>query len=120
MTNEEQGLAISIALILAGNVIKLKSKELGDFVQGLGIGSTIGTVGHQAYKFIDDGSPHHDVIAAGGLSALVILDKTKIITNKALKNNLYGAGIGAFAQHVLTEGCSFCTTNYCENGEILC
>ncbi len=120
MVNEGNGMAVSIGLIVLGNLIKLKSKTVGDFVQGVGIGSGIETIGHTYYKTHTDGSPHHDVIAFASMPAIFYVDKAKIIENKTLLNNMYGASVGALAQHLITEGCSFCRTDYCENGDTLC
>lgn len=118
---EEKGLVISLGIIIAGNIVKTKNRDVGNFLQGVGIGTGLGTIAH----ILDSRSPdplipHHDIMALASIPITFILDKTNTIKNKDIVNNLYGIGIGTLSQHLLTEGCSFCGTLYCKNGDHLC
>lgn len=118
---EHEGLLISLGIIVAGNMIKPKNRDIGNFVQGFGFGTGLGTIAH----ILDSRSPdpiipHHDIIALVSIPTTFILDKTNIIKNKDIANNLYGIGLGMLSQHLYTEGCSWCGNYYCHNGEKLC
>lgn len=117
---EDQGLLISIGTIILGNIVKPKNRDVGNFIQGIGIGIGIGTITHHIDKQYPSTIPHHDIIALASIPAVFILDKTNVIQNKDIANNLYGIGLGVLAQHLTTEGCSFCGNHYCKNGELLC
>lgn len=121
ITAEIDGLFISFGIIVLGNIIKPKNKDVGNFVQGIGIGGGIGTAAHMIDEAHPDPLiPHHDKIALVSLPTIFVLDKTNFIQNKDLANNLYGISLGILAQHLLTEGCSWCGNYYCHNGEKLC
>ena len=118
---EDEGLLISLGIIVIGNIIKPKNRDIGNFVQGFGLGTGIGTMAH----ILDSRSPdhlipHHDVVGLVAIPAIFILDKTNVIKNKDIANNLYGIGLGMLSQHLITESCSFCGTSYCDNGALLC
>ena len=118
---EDKGLLISLGIVIAGNMIKSKNRDVGNMVQGFGIGTGIGTVAHILdYESPDHLIPHHDIIGLVSLPITFILDKTNIIKNKDVTNNLYGIGLGILTQHLRTEGCSFCGTLYCKDGDMLC
>lgn|SRR3990167_8946160 len=118
---EDEGLLISFGIILAGNIIKSKNRDIGNMVQGFGLGTGIGTIAHILdYRSPDHLIPHHDLIAIIGIPGTFILDKTNVIKNKDIANNLYGIGLGMLSQHLYTEGCSWCGNYYCHNGEKLC
>lgn len=118
---EDQGLLISLGIVIAGNVLKARHREIGNFIQGIGIGAGIGTIAHTYdAKYPDPLIPHHDIMALISIPTVFIMDKTNFIKNKDITNNLYGIGLGMLSQHLLTEGCSFCNTIYCKNGALLC
>ena len=118
---EDKGLLISLGIVLVGNIIKPRNRDIGNMVQGFGLGTGTGIVAH----ILDSRSPdlllpHHDIIALVSIPITFILDKTNTIKNKDIVNNLYGIGLGVLSQHLLTEGCSFCGTSYCKNNDHLC
>lgn len=117
---EDEGLLISLAIIIAGNVIKTKNRDVGNFIQGIGLGSGAGTVLHVMDQRYHSSLPHHDITALISIPVTFILDKTNTIKNKDFVNNLYGIGLGMLSQHLATEGCSWCGTYYCKEGEDLC
>ena len=117
---EQEGLIISLGVVVLGNLIKSKNRDVGNMVQGLGIGAGAGTVAHQIDQEYKNNIPHHDAIALASIPTVFVLDKTNVIKNKDLVNNLYGIGLGVLSQHLLTEGCSFCNTYYCHDGKQLC
>lgn len=118
---EDKGLLISLGIIVIGNMIKPKNRDIGNFVQGFGLGTGIGTIAHIFdAKSPDPLLPHHDVVGLVAIPVTFILDKTNIIKNKDIANNLYGMGLGVLSQHLITEGCSLCSNHYCRNGDILC
>lgn len=117
---EQGGLFISLGVIVLGNLIKINNKDVGNMVQGIGIGTGTGTIAHQIDQEYKNNIPHHDVIALASLPVIFILDKTNIIKNKDISNNLYGIGIGFLAEHLIAEGCSICAATYCKNGDKLC
>ena len=118
---EDKILLISLGIVIVGNVIKPKNRDIGNMVQGFGLGTGIGTITHILdYKSPDPLIPHHDIIGLLIMPTTFILYKTNIIRNKDLANNLYGVGLGMLSQHLYTEGCSFCSNHYCRNGENLC
>lgn len=117
---EGDTLVTSLGIFILGNLIKPKNREVGNMVQGIGIGVAIGTIGHLSPLGHIEWLPHHDLIALASIPTTFVLDKTNTIQNKDLVNNLYGIGIGAIAQHLITEGCSFCGNAYCKRGERLC
>lgn len=116
---------ISFGTIIFGNILKTENKEIGDFIQGIGLGSVTGTIAHiidkncKSSSFLPD-LPHHDLTGLTIIPATFILDKTNTIQNKEITNNLYGFGLGLLVQHGMTEGCSWCGTSYCERGQKLC
>ncbi len=118
--NEDKGIAVSIGLVLLGNILKFTSKDksIGNFVQGVGIGSAVGTLSHKIIPHFE--SPHHDFTALASMPVIFYLYKSKIISDKTTIANLYGSSVGMLAQHLMTEGCSFCNTTYCQPGETLC
>jgi hypothetical protein len=120
MQPESEGILISAGIIVLGNIIKPKNRDIGNGIQGLGIGTGIGILFHIIDKNYPSDIPHHDKLAAIGLPIIFILDKTNIIKNKDLTMNLYGIDLGLLGQHLLTEGCSLCNNHYCNNGEKLC
>lgn len=120
ITPESEGLLISAGIIILGNIIKGKNKDIGNGLQGLGIGTGIGTLAHIIDEKYPSDIPHHDLLAIIGIGTTFILDKTNIIKNKDLTINLYGISIGLLGQHLLTEGCSWCGNSYCEPGKNLC
>lgn len=117
---EEGVLLISLGVIIVGNMVKNKNRDVGNFVQGVGLGTGGGTVAHIIDKEYPNDIPHHDAIALVSIPTVFILDKTNVIKNKDISNNLYGIGLGVLLQHLLTEGCSFCNTYYCHDGGKLC
>ena len=118
---EDEGILISLGIIILGNLIKPKNRDIGNFVQGTGIGTGLGTIAHILdARSPDHLIPHHDIVALASIPTIFILDKTNTIKNKDIVNNLYGMGLGALTQHLLTEGCSFCGTLYCKNNDHLC
>lgn len=117
---EEDGLIISLGIVILGNVIKSKNRDVGNMIQGFGIGTGIGTVAHCIDQKYPGPGPHHDMIALASIPIIFIADKTNIISNKDLANNLYGIGIGVLTQHLVAEGCSFCSNHYCKDGVSLC
>ena len=118
---EDKGLLISLGIVIAGNIIKPRNRDIGNMVQGLGIGAGLGILVHILdSKSPDHLIPHHDIIALVSLPTTFILYKTNVIKNKDIANNLYGMGLGMLSQHLLTEGCSFCSNHYCRNGNLLC
>lgn len=124
MVNEKSGIVISTLIIIIGNLVKSDNIKIGDFIQGIGIGSGLGTIFHYIDKKypnkIPIKTPHHDLTALVSMPIIFTLDKTNTIKNKTITNNLYGISIGMLTQHLLTEGCSFCRTYYCENDSNLC
>jgi len=117
----EQGLLISLGVVILGNVVKPKQRDVGNMIQGLGIGSAIGTIAHKVDERYPSDLVHHDVLALISLPVTFILDKTDIIVDKDIANNLYGIGIGLLSEHLICEGCSLCDkTYYCKNGSKLC
>lgn len=120
MSQESEGLLISAGIIILGNIIKPNNKDIGNGLQGLGIGTGIGTLSHIIDEKYPSDIPHHDLLAVIGIGTTFILDKTNIIKNKDLTINLYGINIGLLGQHLLTEGCSWCGHAYCKNGETVC
>jgi hypothetical protein len=118
---EDEGLLISLGIIVLGNIIKPKNRDIGNFVQGFGLGTGIGTIAHIFdSKSPDPLLPHHDKVGLVAIPVTFILDKTNVIKNKDIANNLYGIGLGILSQHLYTEGCSWCGNYYCHNGEKLC
>lgn len=118
---EDEGLLISVGMVVLGNVIKPKNKDVGNFIQGFGLGIGVGTMAHILdSKSPDPIIPHHDLMALVSIPVTFIMDKTDFIKNKDLVNNLYGMGLGMLSQHLYTEGCSFCANHYCKNGDLLC
>lgn len=117
----EQGLLISLGVVILGNVIKPKQRDVGNFIQGLGLGAGIGTIAHKVDERYPSDLVHHDVLALTSLPVTFILDKTDIIVDKDIANNLYGIGIGLLSEHLICEGCSLCDkAYYCKNGSKLC
>ena len=118
---EDKGLLISLGIVIAGNIIKPRNRDIGNMVQGFGLGTGIGTIAHILdSKDPDHLIPHHDLLAIISLPTTFILYKTGVIKNKDMANNLYGIGLGFLTQHLVTEGCSICGTYYCHDGEKLC
>lgn len=117
---EGDTLVTSLGIFILGNIIKPKNRDVGNFVQGISFGVAIGTIGHLSPFGDDDLLPHHDLIALASIPIIFTLDKTNVIQNKDVTNTLYGIGLGALTQHLATEGCSFCGTDYCHEGEKLC
>lgn len=117
---EGDTLVASLGIFILGNLLKPKNRDVGNMVQGMGIGVAIGTIGHLSPLGHIEYLPHHDLIALAGIPIIFILDKTNTIQNKDLANNLYGIGIGALAQHLTMEGCSLCGVTFCKRGERLC
>ena len=122
--HENRGLIVSVGITGLGYYIKSDHKIVGNLIQGIGIGFGIGTLAHMFDKKfpnkLTEKLPHHDLSALISLPIIFTMDKTKVIKNKELTNNLYGIGIGVLSQHLITEGCSFCKSLYCENGDKLC
>ena len=118
--SEFKGLLISFGIIVAGNFLKLANNDVGNLVQGIGIGSGLGTVTHIIEQKHPSPIPHHDFLGLASLPIIYLMDKSNFIENKAITNNLYGGAIGLSMQHLLTEGCSFCRTVYCPPGTNLC
>lgn len=117
---EQKGLLISLGIIALGNIIKPKKRDVGNMIQGIGIGTGGGTIAHIIDKEYPNDIPHHDVIALAGIPTVFVFDKTNVIKNKDISDNLYGITLGLLIQHLITEGCSWCNTYYCHNGENLC
>jgi len=118
---EDEGLLISFGIIVAGNMIKPKNIDVGNLVQGFGLGTGLGTIAHILdARSPDTLIPHHDIIGLVSIPVAFILDKTNVIANKNIVNNLYGIGLGMLSQHLYTEGCSVCSNYYCKNGAHLC
>lgn len=117
---EVKGILISLGIVIAGNFLKLVNNDVGNLVQGIGLGSGFGTVAHVFDEIHPSPIPHHDVLGLVSLPIIYIADKSNFIQNKGITNNLYGGAIGLTMQHLLTEGCSFCGTVYCNNNENLC
>ena len=118
---EDKGLLISLGIVIAGNIIKTRNRDVGNMVQGFGLGTGVGTIAHILdSKDPDPLIPHHDLLAIVSLPTTFILYKTGVIKNKDIANNLYGIGLGFLTQHLYTEGCSFCSNHYCKNGDHLC
>jgi hypothetical protein len=110
-----------MGIIILGNILKLVNNDVGNLVQGLGFGSGIGTTAHVIDQMYPNTmTPHHDVIGIISLPFIYATDKTNLIKNKSITNNLYGGAIGLTMQHLLTEGCSFCGNTYCPPGTNLC
>ncbi len=120
MEPEIKGLLTSIGIIALGNIIKNKNIRTGDYIQGIGIGSAVGTICHLIDAETNSSLPHHDITGLLIIPTTYILDKDQIIKNQELIDNLYGIGFGLMLQHLLTEGCSFCGTGYCEPGKTIC
>lgn len=121
ISSEEKGLLISLGVIIFGNIIKPKCRDVGSFIQGIGIGVGVGTIAHQIDQEYPSSTPHHDAIALVSLPMIFILDKTNTIKNKDISNNLYGIGLGMLSEHLIAEGCSICDrAYYCLNGDSLC
>jgi hypothetical protein len=120
MVQEGKGILISIGIIAIADLIKSDNEDIGNYIQGFGLGIGGGTLCHIMDKKYPTPTPHHDLVALISLPTVFILDKTDTITNKTLINNLYGASLGFLVQHQLTEGCSWCNTYYCKSGEQLC
>lgn len=117
---EQEGLLISLGVIVLGNLIKPSNRDAGNLIQGMGIGSGAGTIAHKIDQEFPNPIPHHDVLALVSLPLIFILDKADIIKDKDISSNLYGIGIGVLAEHLVGEGCSICSATYCKNGEKLC
>lgn len=117
---EQEGLLLSLGVIIIGNLIKPKNGDVGSFIQGIGIGAGLGTIAHQIDQEYRSPTPHHDVVALVSLPVTFILDKTNVIQNKDVTSNLYGIGIGMLSEHLIAEGCSICAATYCKNGDQLC
>jgi hypothetical protein len=100
--------------------LKLANNDVGNLVQGIGLGSGLGTVAHVIDQAHPSVTPHHDVIGLVSLPVIYVADKSNLIENKTVTNNLYGGAIGLMMQHLLTEGCSFCGNAYCPQGTNLC
>lgn len=116
----EEGLLISLGVAILGNIIKPKQRDVGNFIQGLGVGGGIGTIAHKVDEQYPNDIPHHDVLALVSLPIIFVLDKTDVIIDKDISNNLYGIGIGVLTEHLIAEGCSICAATYCKNGDRLC
>lgn len=117
---EVKGILISLGIVIAGNFLKLTNNDVGNLVQGIGLGSGLGTVFHVFDEMHPSPIPHHDVLGLVSLPIIYVADKSGFIQNKGITNNLYGGAIGLTMQHLLTEGCSFCGTGYCQPGQTLC
>lgn len=117
---EQEGLLISVGIVVLGNLVKPKNRDVGNFIQGVGIGTGSGTIAHQIDQEYKNNIPHHDVIALVGMGTIFILDKTNVIQNKDIANNLYGICLGTLTEHLVAEGCSICAATYCKNGDKLC
>lgn len=120
ISSEEKGILVSLSIVWLGNIIKPQQRDVGNMVQGLGLGGLIGTVLHQIDQEFPSHTPHHDITSLISLPLIFMLDKANIIKNEDVTNNLYGIGIGVLSEHLLAEGCSFCGTIYCKNGKKLC
>lgn len=116
----EKGLLVSLGIIIFGNIAKPKCRDVGSFIQGIGLGIGAGTVMHHIDERHPSRLPHHDITALISLPIVFVADKANIIANKDIANNLYGIGLGVLSEHLLAEGCSFCGTSYCRRGESLC
>jgi len=120
MEPEDKSFLISLALIVIGDKIKDKNRSIGNTIQGIGIGITTGTLGHLSPLGYNEKIPHHDVIGLISLPIIYTIDKSNVIGNRDLIDYAYGMSFGTMIQHLLTEGCSFCGTSYCEDGKNLC
>jgi hypothetical protein len=120
LTPIEEGILISLGTIFLGNLIKNKQKDVGNFLQGIGIGALIGTIAHKIDEKHPSDIPHHDAIALASMPIIFIIDKTNIMKDKDIVNNLYGMSIGVLSEHLIGEGCSICKSKYCSNGDKLC
>ncbi len=126
LTPIEQGLLISLGTIILGNFIKPIQRDVGNMVQGIGIGGGVGTIAHKLDECCSTPRlkalmPHHDITGLAIIPVAFILDKINAIPNKDITDNLYGIGIGLLSEHLLAEGCSMCDkVYYCRNGENLC
>lgn len=126
MVNEFEGFLISAGIFIAGEYIRQKKDEdIGNLVEGFGLGTGLGTLAHTVDKAVK-GTPlhidstHHDLIGLSIIPITVILQAKNMFVDTYLAEKLYGIGLGMLSQHLLTEGCSFCGTHYCENGDKLC
>lgn len=120
MTPEGKFMLISLGLILTGGIIKNENRSIGNSIQGAGIGIVTGTLGHLSPLGNNEKIPHHDLVAITSLPVIYAIDKLNIIGNKDVLDYAYGMSFGTLTQHLLTEGCSFCGTSYCKNGEDIC
>jgi len=118
----EQGLLISLGVVVLGNVIKPKQRNVGNLIQGIGLGAGIGTIAHKIDERYPSDIAHHDLIALASLPITFILDKTNTIIDKDVTDNMYGIGIGLLSEHLICEGSSLTPENpyYCNNGSKLC